>query len=294
MNLLPPLTLLFGLAAHLASAGTFKQINIDGSFGDWTGVPVAHEDPADSSTSADYRRIWIANDQEYLYLRFTLERPDNPFTSNDNIFIDADNDATTGFAIIVGSEMLIQGGAGYQEKNGGFNEGGINGLDWAAAPSGTGMEFEARISRRATFASDGQPVFGNPLIALLLEAEDSNFTRRETAPDGEGLVYEFAEPPSPLNGSRVLIPLAYTWRVNSSPTGPGTDWASPDYDDTGAGWTAGPALLGYTSQPSTYPIPVATPLPTGVTTHYLRTRFDWSNDPSGVVFVVSNHLSDLW
>lgn len=119
-------------------AGTYKHITIDGSFGDWTGVPLLHSDPLDNPTTVDYADIYLANDDNYLYIRFTIHAPADPFTSARNIFIDADNNALTGFNAggYVGSEMLIQSGAGYQEKNGGFNEGGINGLDWAAAPAG--------------------------------------------------------------------------------------------------------------------------------------------------------------
>lgn len=279
-------------AASAASGGTFKNIAIDGSFGDWVGVPLALEDPADAEDAADYRSIWVANDDQYLYVRFTLERPENPFTANDNIFIDADADVATGFALIIGSEMLIQGGAGYQERDGGFNEGSIDGLEWQAAPSGTGIEFEARISRAARFASDGTEVFQGNLIALLFESEDANFARKDTAPDGEGFSYEFAETPPALNGRVEVIPLAASWRYNSSGTEPVTDWSQLDYDDTQSGWASGAALLGYTADPSVYPIAVATALPTAPTSHYLRTRFTWGNEVGNGILVVSNYVSD--
>ena len=275
-----------------SGAGSFKRITIDGSFADWTGVPLAYEDPADSPTSADYRRIWIANDEQFLYVRFTLERAEDPFTANDNLFVDADQDSTTGFGILVGSEMLVQGGAGYQERNGGFNEGGIDGLDWQGAPTGAGTEFEFRISRTARFAVDASPVFVNPQIALLLEAEDSNFTRKETAPDSEGLLYEFAEPPSPFAGRTVLVPLAGTWRYGTTGTEPGDAWRQPEFDDLAGGWSGGPALFGYTPDPGAYPLALGTALAPSVKTAYLRTHFAWNHDPAGVLFVATNVLSD--
>ena len=49
--------------------------------------------------------------------------------------------------------MLIQEGTGYQEKNRGFNEGGIDGLDFVVSPAGAGTEFELRFSRHARLAS---------------------------------------------------------------------------------------------------------------------------------------------
>ncbi len=280
------------LAAITAAAGSFKSITIDGSFDDWIGVPLAYEDPADSPTSTDYRKIWLANDEAYFYLRITVDHPEDPFTANDNIFIDADGDASTGFILIVGSEMLLQGGAGYQERDGGFNEGGIDNLDWLSAPAGEGSEFEARISRQALYATDGSPVFQSPLISLLFEAEDANFTRQETAPDGEGLAYEFAEPPPPFTGHSELVALDASWRYRDDGADPGAGWAAPEYDDTAAPWSSGQGLFGYAPDVGIYPGPIRTPLPQGSAARYFRTHFTWNNATAGVVFVATNLLSD--
>ncbi|MBL9135773.1 MAG: immunoglobulin domain-containing protein [Verrucomicrobiales bacterium] len=274
-----------------AHAGHYKRITVDGTFSDWAGVPVAHEDPADAPAASDYRRIWVANDEDYLYVRFTLESPQDPFTANDNLFVDADNDPSTGFAILVGSELLVQGGAGYQERNGGFNEGGIDGLDWQGAPSGPGTEFEFRISRRAKFAADGSSVFLNPQIALLLEAEDANFTRQETAPDSEGLIYEFAEKPGQATGTRVLLSFSENWRYATPPVAPSDAWQAPEFDDVAAGWSTGSPLFGHTGTPASYPLAIATPLPTDTRTIYLRRTFNWAFDPIGVDLILTNYLS---
>ncbi|MBN9693943.1 MAG: immunoglobulin domain-containing protein [Verrucomicrobia bacterium] len=288
----------FGLAAFwavlsLAEAGTFKTITVDGSFGDWAGVPVAYEDPADSTSSADYRRIWIANDDDYLYLRFTLERAANPFQSNANLFIDTDANPDTGFRIVLGSELLIQSGSGYDERQGGFNEGGVEGLGWQSAPEGSATEFEVRISRGAKYATDAAPVFPNGTLALLLEAEDSNFARQETAPDSEGLVYTLAEAPPVLTEAKSLVALsASSWRVNDTGADLGSSWRELDFDDSGAGWRSGSALFGYPANPSGYPAAVTTPLATSANTVYLRTKFTWENANAGLVFAVSNWLSD--
>src|SRR6266404_3472307 len=126
-------------------AGSFKHITIDGSFDDWAGIPPAYvdppfqddpayqQDPSRFAGANDLKSVYVANDNNYLYVRFTLYAPGNPFTSHENIFIDADNDVTTGYSVggRVGSEVLIQSGVGYQEKNGTFNDGSnIDGLDW--------------------------------------------------------------------------------------------------------------------------------------------------------------------
>ena len=280
-------------SAFLARAGTFKTISVDGSFGDWAGVPVAYDDPADSTDSADYRQIWIANDDDYLYVRFTLERGANPFLSNANLFLDTDANAETGFRIQLGSEILIQGGAGYDERAGGFNEGGVNGLGWLSAPEGVATEFELRIARTAQYAGDSAAVFPGEAIALLLESEDSNFTRRETAPDADGIPYAFAPAPPPLTVPQSLASLTGTvWRVNDSGTDLGTAWREPGFDDSASDWRSGSGLFGYSPAPGSYPAALSTPLAAAANTVYLRTTFDWNFASAGLVFAVSNWLSD--
>src|ERR1051325_2235373 len=128
--------LVFLLVPALHAASQFKHISIDGSFEDWAGVPPSTVDPQDAASATDIKEVYVAHDAQYIYLRLTLYSPGDPFTSHNNIFIDTDANGGTGFATHVGSELLIQSGVGYQEKNGGFNEGNVNGLDWAAAPAG--------------------------------------------------------------------------------------------------------------------------------------------------------------
>src|SRR5688572_33277056 len=131
-------TLVLLTLATGARASTFKRITIDGSFADWAGVPVAYADASETTAGSDFRDVYVANDENYIYIRFTLYTNDSPFTSRNNIFIDADNNSGSGFhplGLGFGSEMLIQSGSGYQEKNGGFNEGPINDLGWSASPT---------------------------------------------------------------------------------------------------------------------------------------------------------------
>ncbi len=129
-------SIFFGwMFAVQGAASSFKHITIDGSFDDWAGVAPAYVDPAfaDDPTFpdnpskfdgvTDLKAVYVAHDDQFLYVRFTLYSPGDPFTSHNNIFIDADNDLMTGFPAaggLIGSEVLIQGGIGYQEKNGTF------------------------------------------------------------------------------------------------------------------------------------------------------------------------------
>jgi len=172
-----------------------SRVVIDGSFDDWASVPLAFTDPQDSTESIDYKDVYITNDDQYIYMRVTLYSPGDPFDFHNNLFIDADSNPATGFAVGgIGSEMLIQSGAGYQEKNGAFNEGFINGLDYAIAPTGNATDFEFRFSRNATYAEDGLPVFTTNSITFALEAESSGFATKDIAPDTGGFLYTFASP----------------------------------------------------------------------------------------------------
>ncbi|HYG23106.1 MAG TPA: Ig-like domain-containing protein [Verrucomicrobiae bacterium] len=278
-----------------AAAGTFKHITIDGSFGDWAGVPLAHTQEQGNTETIAYKDIYVANDENYLYIRFTIYGSGDPFTFLQNIFVDSDNNPGTGFNAggYVGSEMLIQGGAGYQEKNGAFNEGGIAGLDWQAAPAAPGSEFEVRISRNATYVTDGVPVFAAETIAFVLESDNASFVNVEWAPKvAGGLPYTFEAPPSVLTENLALVTLGGTsWQVNASGTDLGTNWLEQAYDDSQAPWTAGMGLFGFTPSPGSYPA-IQTPLPAGANTYYFRTHFNWNHETANVAFVVTNYLSD--
>jgi hypothetical protein len=162
---------------------------IDGSFGDWSGVPLAATQAEPANVSVAFQNLYVANDESYLYLHFSLYNATNPFTSKQNIFLDTDAVATTGYSEPgLGSEMLIQAGKAYRETNGIFNAGTLNALDWSASPAGTGNEFEVRISRHAT-DTNGAPVFTNNSIVLALESGESS--GNEWLPNG-GLAYTFA------------------------------------------------------------------------------------------------------
>jgi len=103
------------------------------------------------------------------------------------MFFDTDNDPTTGYSAI-GSEMLIQSGYSYQEKNGNFNDGvSINGLNWLCLPAAPGTNFEFRLARSATF-QDTTPVFTTNVFQFLFQGMTPGFVVENTAPAGGGTI----------------------------------------------------------------------------------------------------------
>jgi hypothetical protein len=115
-----------------AAPRTQVTITIDGTFGDWAGVPLLHEDPADVPASAgpDWRELRIGNDATNLYGRFGSDDPfhlDGSPTfgfSRTLVFFDLDGDASTGWAIAgIGSDVLLNGDGLYRQQAGVFNAG---------------------------------------------------------------------------------------------------------------------------------------------------------------------------
>ncbi|HWD20003.1 MAG TPA: hypothetical protein VHB20_12065 [Verrucomicrobiae bacterium] len=303
MNVQKTILALIAGAALSGQAQTFRHITIDGDTSDWNGIAPSYSDPQDSTNSLDYRDIYVANDEDYLYIRFTIYPSANATYMNqqlsyNNLFIDTDNNYYTGFIAggQIGSELLIQGSSGYQEVTGVFNAGSIDNLGYAFAPTpdGVASDFEVRISRHALNHSDGSPVFASPQIALMYEAETTTYSTVELAPDYGAyppLVYTFAPTPGTFSGTANLLAVSDPWQVNDSGADLGTNWSSPGYDDTQSGWSTGQGLFGYTTQPGAYP-PIQKSLATGKNTYYFRTHFQWNYDSSGAAYVVTNYLSD--
>lgn len=198
------------LLAALGGVGAqadYLAITVDGDLSDWGATAPQYTDAADNGTGIDFHQVWIANDDTYIYVAFNLHAAGDPFTFLNNYFFDGDNDSGTGFNVLslgnFGSEMLVQSGAGYQESGGGFNEGGINGLDWQSASSGS-TQFEFRVARDATYATGGQPVFTDTSIELLLQSDSG--TGDSAGDSATGIPYNFAVP-EPASAALLLLGL---------------------------------------------------------------------------------------
>ncbi len=207
----------------VGAAGNYRAVNIDGDFSDWAGIPWAFSG-APNGNPVNFARVQFANDANYLYGHFVLFSDAAPFAdSNTHLFVDGDNNRHTGFQVAsaaFGSEWMVEGSAGYDQRNGGFNEGTISGLAWAKSPMGSGAEFEFRVSRSVTFA-DGAPMLSTNAFRLLLQDN-----RGSEAATGNGILYVLAVPPPPTYRHITVdgnfsdwkdVPILATAASNSSP-----------------------------------------------------------------------------
>ena len=181
---------LFGNASHTTAAFA-RGITIDGDFSDWQGLTPVYSGPIGTDGGADFKDIYVYNDAAKYYFRLTLWHDIPPgagqFPSYVNMFFNTDNDDTTGYSAI-GSELLIQSGYCYQEKNGGFNEGQFGSPGWFCLPASAGTNFEFSVSRTATFPSDGTLVFPTNALSFLFQGMTPAFAPINQAPAAGGVI----------------------------------------------------------------------------------------------------------
>lgn len=204
-------------AGPAAWGGTYANITIDGSYGDWAAVPVLDDDSGDNSGGPDIGITKIANDDNYLYIynSFPNSLSIGVFTS-----IDVDNNAATGFNIfglgLVGAEAGWQNDFPFASSTGVFNNGqGMSGDFFGSGAANldkfnNSSERELAISLDILFNQSGQKVFANSTFTLMF------WTDQGLGADGipAGLSGD-----SGLNGD-VSAPIVYT--LAGAPTDPPT------------------------------------------------------------------------
>jgi hypothetical protein len=91
-------------------------ITVDGASAEWAPVPVLIHDPSEGADpgKADFERITITNDATDLFFRVESFSPFTPDV-NFNIYMDTDEDQTTGYTTgVLGADHLIQGTTLYE------------------------------------------------------------------------------------------------------------------------------------------------------------------------------------
>jgi len=193
------LIVLAGSAAP-AAGDTLARVICDGDFDDWSVVPMAFADPAGdhSGAVADIRNVWLANDEDYVYVRFgvgTLARlQETPL----RIYFDVDRSADTGWPVRdIGSDFVLQfpEHRGAEQTTSSFEAASLGHADLSlvSAPTVGSLQFEVRIRRDVVFPVRGTEIFAGPDFDVMIEVQTSAGSPREWAPnDPDGYPYTLA------------------------------------------------------------------------------------------------------
>ncbi|MHC4317856.1 MAG: endonuclease/exonuclease/phosphatase family protein [Planctomycetota bacterium] len=191
------------LFAPLAAADQ-APVSIDGALGDWALVPVAYTDAADGGSGVDFGRLWIADDDRFLFLRLEVGAEiDLSENNNLRMFLDTDDSAATGTPVAgIGAELEWRFG----ERQGTFVAGGSTtvfheDIRFRAGPTVTATEFEMAFGR--DMMPDGQhPLFPGPVVRIVVRDEDGGDQLPEA---GEFVTYTMDEAPLPPEPALALL-----------------------------------------------------------------------------------------
>ncbi len=182
---------LFCLLVPAAALAGLEPIQIDGQFSDWASLAPVHDDSGDDAGPVDFGRIWVANDQDYLFIRFETEgevQPDEQ--QNMRLYLDTDMNAGTGTAFNgLGAELVWEFG---------WREGTFKPASTAytvehadvglmIGPTVSNTEFEMAIARDAIPAG-GTALFSGGTVRFLLRDTNSG----DIAPSTGSVSYTFA------------------------------------------------------------------------------------------------------
>jgi endonuclease/exonuclease/phosphatase family metal-dependent hydrolase len=160
-------------------------IQLDGLFEDWAAVSLMASDNPNDGGTVDFADVWVANDQDFLYIRFETGGEVQPDEQQDiRLYIDTDLNAGTGTSFGgIGAELVWELG----NRNGSFKGSAIDHPDIGLliGPTVSNTEFELALRRDAT--PNGSALFpGNQLRFILRDASSG-----DTVPNSGGITYTF-------------------------------------------------------------------------------------------------------
>jgi len=207
------ISLNFFLLPNSTYAGTSLAVTIDGDTQEWNGLsPTATDSVGDVAYGdIDFKKLWIANDEEALYLLIEVKRetilqnPTSYAAGNDIIlYIDGDNSSSTGSPISgIGADLIIE--FGYKSAT--LYPGGslsLNEVGLLSGPTHSADTFEIKIP------FDVRPDFGTPVHVItaptikLLFIESSGTDRiPNTGSIAYSLSTQSVPPPDPISFTRM-------------------------------------------------------------------------------------------
>lgn len=178
------------------------RIVLDGEFDDWMSVPLAYGDPRDApdTTSVDFGRLWISQDEHHLLLR--LEVGVELSLQNRNavtLYLDTDDDPATGIAVRgIGADFAWTFGRRRGRLFVAADTVAVthDGVGLITAPTVTSTEFEIAFAREAE-PVPGVRLFPGPSLRLSLAVASPG--GGDVLPDTPtGIPYTFVDaiPPS--------------------------------------------------------------------------------------------------
>lgn len=195
-------TLSFGALGAVAAmapltSATPRAITVDGEFDDWAGLAPVVDDRNDAPT-IDIGRIWIADDERFLYLSVEFGQFIDLRTFNNlRLYIDTDNNPNTGLPIEgMGAELIWifaeQRGVIYFDPNQPWTV-FFNRVNFVALPSMRSNRFEMTFERNC-MPNGMNLLFPSQTIKLLLRNENGG----DRAPNVGLMSYTFDDgPPVP-------------------------------------------------------------------------------------------------
>ena len=149
----------FTLLASAAFAGVWGPgIIIDGNVDEWDGqVPALVLDASgDGGTGRDVKAVYLANDQNNLYVRVQSYNSDG-YDGSEFSGIDGDNNIATGYPLFgagIGSDTLIAGASVFGEITSNFNSGAATPGSVPFGPFVASTDIEFAIALNTTIPGD--------------------------------------------------------------------------------------------------------------------------------------------
>ena len=179
-------------------------ITIDGLFDDWAEVDISYSDSQGDGVDADFADIKITYDNDFLFIYFNVH--DGEYLMQDwnefHLYIDADNDTTTGYYINgIGAELdwLFGDRSGSYYIMDGIIDIYQNDLTLRMAPTITNHEFEICISRNSNVLTmDGTQVLVEGKVILTDTGQNADQIPDENGGISFSIGEDYIMPPTPI------------------------------------------------------------------------------------------------
>ena len=157
------------LFAAPALAG-LVPIQVDGFYDDWQGETALIDDSGDDAGPVDFGRVWVANDQDYLYIRFeTGGEVQSDEQQTMRLYLDTDMNAGTGTSYGgIGADLMWEFGW----REGDFRGANIRHDDIGLLMGSTVSDTQFEIGLRRDATPNGA-LFPGATVRFLLRDMDS-------------------------------------------------------------------------------------------------------------------------